>query len=194
MDFATFEKIANNSYSEEGVIARFYDRVVKTDKLTADGLPKFKLVCFCEIRIKDNNSEIYDQQATKEKIKRFPREYALYQLSKKKIEDGTPLEQFAFLDAAEIETLKLRGIFTVENLAELSEQKADELSLSKERELAYKFVQQAKGNLSLAKWQEKEEGYLQKIKLLENKIEDLQQQIRMGSRNEKYSRNMSRRR
>ncbi len=194
MDFATFEKIANNSYSEEGVIARFYDRVIKTDKLTDDGLPKFKLVCFCEIRIKDNNSEVYDQQATKDKIRRFPKEYALYQMSKKKIKEGTPLEQFAFLDAAEIETLKLRGIFTVENLAELSEQRAEELGLAKEKELAYKFVQQAKGNLSLAKWQKKEEEYLQKIKLLESRIEDLQQQIRVGNRNEKYSRNMSRRR
>lgn len=192
MDFATFEKIANNNCSEEGVIARFYDRVIKTDKLTADGMPKFKLVCFCEIRIKDNNSEIYDQQATPEKIRRFPKEYELYQKSKEKIEDGTPLEQFAFLDAAEIETLKFRGIFTVEKLAELSEQKAAELSLGKERNLACKFVQQAKGNLSLAKWQEKEDGYLQKIKFLENKIENLQQQMKVENRNEKYSRNMSR--
>lgn len=194
MDFATFEKFANNVNSEDGVIARFYDRVVKTDKLTEDGLPKFKLVCFCEIRIKDNNSEIYDQPATKEKIRRFPREYELYKISKQQAEDGTPLEQFAFLDAAEIETLKMRGIFTVESLANLPKEKAEELSLVKEKDLAYKFVQQAKGNLGLAEWQKKEEQYLEKISLLESRLESLQQQIKMGRKNEKYSRDLSRRR
>ena len=192
MDFATFDKIANNVNSEDGVIARFYDRVVKTDKLTNDGLPKFKLVCFCEIRIKDNNSEIYDQPATREKIRRFPREYELYKISKQQVKEGTPLEQFAFLDAAEIETLKLRGIFTVEELSSLSEKRAEELSLLKERDLANKFVQRAKGNLSLAEWQEKEEKYIQRICQLEAKLEDLQQQLKMGRKNEKYSRNMSR--
>ena len=55
-----FEKIANNSCSEEGVVARFYDRAVKTGEVGANGLPKFRLACFCEIRIKDNNSEVYD--------------------------------------------------------------------------------------------------------------------------------------
>ena len=33
MDFAMFEKIANNSCSEEGVVARFYDRAVKTGEV-----------------------------------------------------------------------------------------------------------------------------------------------------------------
>ena len=71
MDFAMFEKFANNSGSEEGVAARFYDRAVKTGEVGENGLPKFKLVCFCEIRIKDNTSEIYDQPASEEKIRRI---------------------------------------------------------------------------------------------------------------------------
>ena len=91
MDFAMFEKFANNSGSEEGVAARFYDRAVKTGEVGENGLPKFKLVCFCEIRIKDNTSEIYDQPASEEKIRRFPAEYARYQLGKKQVVDGTPL-------------------------------------------------------------------------------------------------------
>ena len=68
MDFAMFEKFANNSGSEEGVAARFYDRAVKTGEVGENGLPKFKLVCFCEIRIKDNTSEIYDQARRKSAV------------------------------------------------------------------------------------------------------------------------------
>ena len=78
MDFTTFEKVASGKNSEEGIVARFYDRAVKTGVLSADGLPKFKNVCFCEVRIKDNMSEIYDQPADEDKIKRFPVEYARY--------------------------------------------------------------------------------------------------------------------
>ena len=66
MDFAMFNKIATDSCSEDGVAARFYDRVVKTGEIDANGLPKFRLTCFCEIRIKDNTSEVYDQPATAE--------------------------------------------------------------------------------------------------------------------------------
>ncbi len=194
MDFATFEKFTRNTNSEDGVIARFYDKAVKTDELSADGLPKFKLKCFCEIRIKDNNSEIFNQPADSEKIRRFPLEYERYKQNKKQVEDGTPLEHFAFLDVAEIAGLKLRGIFTVEALANLGDERTENLQLNKERDLARKFVERAKGNLSLAEWQNKEQQYLQKIKTLESKIEVLQQQnTTRSNNNEKYIRNMQRR-
>jgi len=191
MDFATFEKIAAGTSAEDGVSARFYDRAVKTGALSADGLPQFKMQCFCEIRIKDNNSEVYDQPATEDKIRRFPKEYACYRLAKKEAENGTPLRQFAFLDAAEIESLKLRGIFTVEALAGLSDERAGELGLTEEKALAVKFVEQARGNLTLAQWQKKENEYLQKIKMLESKIEDMRQQSKIRRGYEKYTGNMS---
>ena len=176
MDFAMFEKIANNSCSEEGVVARFYDRAVKTGEVGANGLPKFRLACFCEIRIKDNNSEVYDQPTTAEKIRRFPVEYARYQLGKKQVVEGTPLEQFAFLNRAEVETLKVHGIFTVEALNEMPEDKAVQLGIADERHLAQKFLQQAKNNLSLKQWQQKEEQYLDRIKYLEEQVAELKKQ------------------
>lgn len=192
MDFAIFNKIAQENKSEDGVIARFYDRAIKTDALSADGLPKFKLACFCEIRIKDNNSEVYDQPATADKIKRFPEEYARYKITKKQIDEGTPLEQFAFLDAAEIASLKLRGIFTVEALSKLDDIHAEELDLVNEKALAVKFIEQAHGNLNLAKWQEAENKYIQKIKELEEQIKVLQQNNKTRKKHEKYTRNMPR--
>lgn len=173
MDFATFEKIAKNVNPEEGVFARFYDRAVKTGKLSDNGLPKFKNVCFCEIRIKDNNSEVYDQPASEDKIRRFPVEYARYQMSKKQAETGTPIEQFAFLSIAEIETLKTRGIFTVEALAQIPVERALELGVEDEKALAGKFLEKAKDNMTLYNWQKKEEEYVKKIQLLEKQIEQL---------------------
>lgn len=178
MDFATFEKIARNNNPEDGVFARFYDRVVKCGEIDEHGMPKFESVCFVEIRIKDNNSEVFDQPATDEKIQRFPAEYARYQLAKKQVEKGTPLEQFAFLTLSEIESLKVRGIFTVEALSSLSDSKAEQLELKKERDLAVYFMEQARDNQVLIKWQKKEEKYREQISILKNKTEALKMEVR----------------
>ena len=146
IDFALFRQIADNSDDNRNVAARFYDKAIKTQEVTDSGLPIFKNVTYVEIRLKDNSTEVFNQPASAEKIKRFPREYALYKLAKEKIKDGTPLEQFAFLSAAELATCKNRGIFTVEELAKLSADKVKDLGLQNEHDLAVIFVKKAKSN------------------------------------------------
>jgi len=173
MDFMTFQNMLQNSNRQDGISARFYDKAVKTGEISKDGLPVFINRCFVEIRIKDNNCEIFDQPATQEKINRFPVEYARYQLGKKQVDEGTPLEQFAFLTASEIESLKVRGIFTVEALAKLDPDKAELLDLSKEHILAQKFMEQARKNLNILEWQTKEEKYQEEIKKLKAQLSEL---------------------
>lgn len=172
-DFSMFQDLLNNSKGEEGVAARFYDRSVKTSKIDDNGMPVFENVTYVEIRMKDNNTDVYDQPADKEKIRRFPLEYQRYQLERKQIKDGTPLNQFAFLDAAQIDTLKVRGIFTVEALAELPEEKAVQLNVVREYELAAKFLANAKDNKVLLEWQEREKAYQDEIKKLQEEIATL---------------------
>lgn len=172
-DFAMFQDLLSNSKREEGVVARFYDRSVKTAKVDKNGMPVFENVTYVEIRMKDNNTDVYDQPADQEKIRRFPIEYQRYQLERKQVESGTPLNQFAFLDAAQIDSLKVRGIFTVESLAELPEEKATQLNVDREHELAVKFLANAKGNKALLEWQEQENSYKNEIKKLQDEISAL---------------------
>lgn len=182
MDFSMFEQMMRNAKTEDGVSARFYDRSVKTEAVDAHGFPVFEDVCFCEIRIKDNNSEVFDQPASKEKKRRFPVEYARYQLAKKQVEKGTPLEQFAFLTLSEVESLKIRGIFTVEALSALTEEKASALGISREWELAAKFIAQAAGNKALADWQKAEDKYKARIKKLEAEVAALRAALKKGEK------------
>lgn len=178
IDFSTFENLARSNVSEDGINARFYDRSIKTDTVDEQGFPIFKNVCFCEIRIKDNNSEIFDQPATEDKKKRFPQEYARYLLSKKQTAVGTPLEQFAFLTLSEVESLKCRGIFTVETLSELDDDKANGLGISKERDLARKFIANSKSNKQIADWHFQEQKYQNKIRYLEEDNKRLRQVLK----------------
>lgn len=172
MDFAIYQKlIEQNAHTvSDGVMARFYDRAIKTSAVDDNGMPVFKTVCYCEIRLKDNTTEVFDQPATDEKIERFPVEYARYQLSKKQVSDGTPLEQFAFLTVSEVEACKYRGIFTVEALAALSDEHAHDLSLVRERELAQKFMALGKTMKQAVDWEAERTRYRHKIGELEAEV------------------------
>jgi hypothetical protein len=80
---------------------------------------------------------------------------------------------FAFLTAAQFETCKSRGIFTVEVLAGIEDERAKALNLEQEKALAVKFMEGAKGNKAIAEFAKKEKEYKAKIKKLEEEIKAL---------------------
>lgn len=172
-DFALFQQVANNQSDDRNVVARFYDKAVKTTAVNSNGLPVFKNVTYVEIRLKDNNTEVFNQPANEEKIKRFAREYALYKMAKEQIKEGTPLEQFAFLTAAEVATCKNRGIFTVEALAGLSSDRVQSLGLQNEHKFAKIFMENAHNNVSVVELARKEKEYSDKISEYRAKFEIL---------------------
>ena len=172
MDFAMFQNMIDNSKREDGVFARFYDRAIKTSEVSENGLPKFANKTFVEIRVKDN-ADVFNQPASEEYMRRFPVEYNRYLLEKKQVEDGTPLNMFAFLTAAQYETCKTRGIFTVEVLASIEDERAKALGLVEEKALANKFIEGAKGNKAISDFAKKEKEYKAKIKKLEEEIKAL---------------------
>ena len=178
MDLALFRQVVDNAEVNHNVMARFYDKAVKTEKVTDKGLPVFKNVTYVEIRLKDNNTEVFNQPATQEKIRRFPREYAIYKMAQNEVKDGTPLEQFAFLSAAELATCKNRGIFTVEDLADLTVEKMKDLGLENECQLARHFMANAHNNGVVSELARKEKEYQEQIEVLKTENMSLQAQIR----------------
>ena len=183
-DFALFQQMLEQPNAEDNnMAARFYDKAVKTSEVTSNGLPIFKNVTYIEIRLKDNSTEVFNQPANQEKIRRFPKEYALYRLARKQTTEGTPLEQFAFLDAAEIATCKSRGIFTVEALADLSDEKIQNLGLQEEHKLACLFLEQAKQNKKLQKFALAEDAYKSEIAELKEKIQLLETKLKTRKTN-----------
>ena len=177
MEYAMFQQALNQKDSEKNVAARFYDKAVKTNNVAENGLPVFKNVTYIEIRLKDNSTEVFNQPATDEKIRRFPKEYALYQLSKKQVENGTPLEQFAFLTAAEIATCKSRGVFTVEALAGLDIDKVQSLGLQDEHVLAEMFLEKSNNNKMLDDFAKKEVEYERALEALREQLAVVQRAL-----------------
>lgn len=154
---------------EKGVFARFYDKYEKTDELQENGLPKYENRTWVEIRVRDSY-DVVDTRATREHIMRFPQQYAFYQTKKEKMKDGTPLNMFAFLNPAQIECCEIRGVYTVEQLAQLSDAQAMSIGLYDEQHLAKKFIEMQGNNKEI-------KAYEDKIKELENTILKLTEQI-----------------
>lgn len=169
MDFSVFQDLIKKSKMEEGVYARFYDRAIKTGNVKDNGLPEFKNTVYIEIRIKDNN-DVVDRKATDDDKKRFPIEWERFNMKKTQTEKGTPLNQFAFLDVSQIESCEYRGIFTVEALAELSEDNAREIGLVDELGLAKRFLEVSKNNKTISDYQGKEKELKEEIKKLKKEI------------------------
>ena len=86
-DYMLFQEIADNKNNDNNVAARFYDKAVKTTAVNDNGLPIFKNVTYVEVRLKDNNTEVFNQPASPDKIRRFPHEYALYKMAKEQIKN-----------------------------------------------------------------------------------------------------------
>lgn len=145
MDFETFDSLIKNRGRDDGVVARFHDKAVKTSDVDKNGIPVVVKKTYVEIRIRDNNTEVFDQPATEDHKRRFAAEYERYKLEEKQIE-GTPLNKFAFLDVDEIETLKYHGIFTLEVLSQIGDERAKSFGLEELKEKAISFIEVNKGN------------------------------------------------
>lgn len=175
IDFSMFQNYLQKGGTEQGVFARFYDKYIKTGKILENGLPEFEEVVYVEIRVKDSH-EIADRRATREDFARFPREYSFYTVKKEKAKEGTPLNMFAFLSLPQIEACASRGIFTVEDLAGLDEDKAHSINLEMEVALAKKFLDVSKNNQVIADYEKEVKKLKARISKLEEENKALKEQ------------------
>lgn len=167
-DFLMFQSFLNGEKKEKGVVASFYNKFVRTGRFLENGLPEFETKVFIKIRIVNSVDEV-DRPADEADIQRFSREYALFQLKNEKNLKGTPLNLFAFLSPAQIACCEFRNVFTLEDLIELDENKAEALGLMQERETAKKFLDFSKNNKLIFDFENK-------IHFFENEISRLKEE------------------
>lgn len=171
-EFSSFQNVLAPQNQNNGVVARFYDKYVQTEKFAQNGLPVFEKKLYVEIKVKDQY-DVFDQPATEDHVKRFEVQYQNYLQSLKQEKKGTPLSMFAFLNAEQIACCRFRNIFTVEALAQLDEANARALNLENEKDLALDFLRISKNNKALFEMKKKQKEYLAEIENLKQEIERL---------------------
>lgn len=173
-DFAIFNSYLNNTNKNSGVAARFFNKYVKTGNILKSGMPEYVEKLYIEIRVR-GDADVVERLADENDIRRFPQEYNFFLAKKGKMQNGTPLNLFAFLTVPQLEACDKRGILTVEDLANLSDEQAKELSLVGERNCAVKFLEISKDNAVIAKYEEEIKALKQENVALKDKIKALEE-------------------
>lgn len=170
LGFEVFSNMLQNQRSDNNVFAKFHKKWVKTGNVKENGMPEFIEKLYIEIKIK-GNTDVVDRPVNETDMMRFPREYAFFKNKEEKAKEGTPLNQFAFLTVPELDLCETKGIFTVEDLSNITKEQAQDMNLTTAKELAIKFLQMAKDNKAIAKFEDE-------IKALKAENEKLKDELK----------------
>lgn len=110
-------------------------------------------------------------------IQRWPEEYKKFKNGQEMSATGTPLEQWAVLSRAMVLELKAIGFFTVEQLAEMTDQAMQRIRTGghRIRELAKQYLDDSYAQAEANKLLIEKEAQLSRIAELENKVAELSQ-------------------
>lgn len=127
---------------------QFYERVEKDNFASQkEGRPIFKNVDFIKIMKPGDNTTEIDTYATEADKRRFHRQWALYQNNKSSEQvQGTDVREWPIIDRATAEGLRAQKFYTVEQIANASDQQSQALGM-----MGPRLKQQAQAYLLKAK-------------------------------------------
>jgi hypothetical protein len=166
---------SNQDEADKHLIVQFYmDEVEDAVKTAEAGRPMFKSVEMCEIRVPgDKDCIIRDRvkSMSPDPKLRFPNQYARFQRGEKNQMEGTPLREWGFISRASAKGYEAANIYTVEQLAGLSDANAKQIFGSfADRQKAIDFIEQAKGNAPLTQARAEMEVMRQEIQALRDLV------------------------
>lgn len=150
---------------------KFYDQAVETAEKTKDKLPVFENKLYVEIT--RSALHVINRPVKDVDIEMYPVAYAKYQaaIENAKVPEGEmPLKNWPSIRAAEIETLGVRDIKSVQQLANISDTAVKKMpvEISDLRDQANTYIEVAKSAA----------GAAEEITTLKSKIDDLDEIIK----------------
>src|SRR5690606_9526446 len=128
------------------LVVFFYKKPVKNNKKSLEaGRPIFEDVDYIKMHPPGERLNIIDRPATSEDIHKYPEQWHRYLHNQTQIPEGTPVDLLFPNHPSVAESLKSLGVFTVEQLANLSAHAMDTIGMG-----AQGYVDKAKKYLSNA--------------------------------------------
>ena len=160
--------------------AKFYAGQVLDKKRTeALNRPAYRTVDMVQIIIPGDNTTMVDRRVKPGDQERWPRQWEAYKQMTEYVPEGTLIDNWTRLTRGQVEDLKYNRIYTVEQLAELSDEHLQRLGLGarRMREHARAFLDAAKTGAPAAKLVEENERLKNQISLLTNQMSQLTTQM-----------------
>lgn len=161
--------------TDKKLMVNFYVRAVKNNhKSDQQGRPIFDEVEYVRIIIPGDNNTVIDNPVNQEYRIRFAEKYERFKKGLSQSSSGTPLEMWPQMTVGLVAELKAMQIFTVEQLAELSDSLAQRIMGSHElRRRAQVFLDSAKGEAVNTKMASELEKRDVEINALKSQLEQL---------------------
>lgn len=122
--------------AQDGVIPKFYMRPILNEKRTGEaGHPVYDDVEYVEVSVLGSNSSVGNGRVRDKHRAKWAKQYEAFKKGIEYIEEGYRLDEWSMVPRALCETFKGMGIHTVEQLAQLGDDKArylDALALRNE--------------------------------------------------------------
>lgn len=175
--------VANGAYTRTNgfgndahkIVPRFFLHEQQDDLGTARaGRPIFRIEERVEIIMPGNPLTRPVQRVTDEHRERWPKEYEAFKKGEELSHEGTPLEYWPVLNRAMIRELKALDIYTIEQVAELSDLAVQRIGMGglKMRELAKAYFDDAKAQAITTELAHQNEQYEAKLAAQALQIEE----------------------
>lgn len=169
------------SPSDQGVYAEFYTEAVYSEFKSAEqGIPIHEDKVFIRIRQPGDRLNIVERPAKDADKQRFPMQWARFEQNEKQATEGTPLEQWPAMTPAQIATLKAMGIFSVQQMAAVSDGNLDHLGMGSRslRDRARAYLEAAEKGAVSSKVLAENENLRAEKAALEANLADLAARVR----------------
>ncbi len=158
-------------------MAIFFNKAVHNPaKSTEKGSPHYDNVTFVRIAPPGERLNIVERPAREEDRRRFPVQWAQFQQNQEQLPEGMPIDLLYPERPAVGATLRANGVYTVEQCAGLSGTAIDSIGMGAQQYAndAQKMLEMANKGVNSVKHRKDLEERDQKIRILENNIQNLQ--------------------
>lgn len=171
-------------------IAKFFTRAIQDHAATAArGRYVARDVEMVRIIIPGDKHTIAERRVKPSDKIRFQKQYEAFRKQEEFVPDGTPLETWPLLSRAQVEDLKSMNVFSVENLAELSDEQLSNVGIGARtlRKHAQAFLETAKAGVLPARMVEENERLTRQVETMSSQLVDLTKRLEvlLAKQNEK---------
>ena len=141
---------------DENLYVQFFSHPMQDKaKTLEEGRPIFVDTEYIRIMVPGDKSNVVMRSVREDDRQRFPKQYQAFKNDEEEILEGTPLDKWNFVSAAQVEELKYFGIRTVENLANVTDTNAQKfMGINLLRQKAQEYIAAASSEAPIAQLQE----------------------------------------
>lgn len=162
------------------LVVIFYVRSVRNEAKTREiGAPYHDNMTFVKIHEPGERLSIVDRPARDDDKQRFPTQWGKFLQNREQVPEGTPLELLFPNNAALADNLKSQGVYTVQQLANLSANAIDNIGMGGQewKNMANKYLSSANDGVAFHELKAELDKKTQDHKILQSQFDELKRQF-----------------